>query len=54
MRRLLFFYTVIIIYWLSVVFTCDDWGNRFFITLTPFFIIMGLGLLLNKNSSQID
>jgi hypothetical protein len=54
MRRLLFFYTVIIIYWLSVVFTCDDWGNRFFITLTPFFIIMGLGLVLNKNSNQID
>jgi len=34
--------SVILIYWLSVVFTCDDWSNRFFLTLTPYLVILAL------------
>lgn len=37
-----YFISIMLIYWLSVLFTCDDWSNRFFLTLTPYIIIMAL------------
>ncbi|MEO6252902.1 MAG: hypothetical protein ABIO79_06340 [Ferruginibacter sp.] len=33
-----------LIYWISVVLSCDEWHNRFFLTLTPFFITSALYL----------
>ncbi|MEO7045250.1 MAG: hypothetical protein ABI091_08050, partial [Ferruginibacter sp.] len=47
----IYFISIIIIYWLSVVFSCDEWHNRFFLNLTPFFIILALFLFKNKNSN---
>lgn len=34
--------SLISIYWLSVLFSCDEWHSRFFMTLTPFIIIIAL------------
>ena len=46
----IYFITLISIFWLSVVFSCDEWHNRFFLTLVPFFIIPALYLFNKKNS----
>ena len=43
------YYTAIIgVYWLSVVFSCDEWHNRFFLTLTPFLISPALYFFKKK------
>jgi len=43
------YYTAIIgVYWLSVVFSCDEWHNRFFLTLTPFLISPALYFFKRK------
>ncbi len=44
-----YFLTLIIITWLSVVFSCDEWHNRFFLTLTPFLIIPALYLFKKQS-----
>lgn len=43
--------SLVIIYVLSVVFSCDEWHNRFFLTLTPFLIISALYFF--RNSTKI-
>lgn len=48
----LYYLIVCGIFWLFVVFSCDEWHSRFFLTLTPFLILMGLHSLrelLEKN-----
>ncbi|HPH85589.1 MAG TPA: hypothetical protein PLC48_09005 [Ferruginibacter sp.] len=30
------------IFWLAVIFSCDEWHNRFFLTLTPFIIMAAM------------
>jgi hypothetical protein len=34
--------SLIFIFWISVVFSCDEWSSRFFLTLTPFLIAVAL------------
>jgi hypothetical protein len=48
----IYFITLILIYWLSVVFSCDEWHNRFFLTLTPFIIIPAL-YIFKKNTTNL-
>jgi hypothetical protein len=31
--------------WLTVMLTCDDWGNRFYLNITPFLIILAMPTL---------
>lgn len=38
----IYFMAIIIVYWFSVIFSCDEWHNRFFLTLTPFLITAAL------------
>lgn len=32
--------STIVVIWLSVIVTCDDWHNRFLVTLTPFLLVL--------------
>lgn len=41
---ILFALTLMIIHWVFVMMSCDEWHNRFFLTLTPFLIIIALHL----------
>ena len=43
-----YFLSLIIITWISVVFSCDEWHNRFFLSLTPFLIIPAVYLFKKK------
>ena len=48
-----YFISVMFIYWLSVVFTCDDWSNRFFLTLTPYLIATALLFFKKAHVSKV-
>ncbi|MEO6540298.1 MAG: hypothetical protein ABIN74_04880 [Ferruginibacter sp.] len=48
----IYFISLTVIFWLSVVFSCDEWHNRFFLALTPFLIIPALYLFTKKNINQ--
>ena len=37
-----YFFSLIFMFWLAVIFSCDEWHNRFFLTLTPFIIILAI------------
>jgi hypothetical protein len=39
---LCYFATAILLTWIAVMMTCDDWHNRFYLTISPFLIILGL------------
>jgi hypothetical protein len=36
--------SLILTFWMAVVLSCDEWHNRFFLTLTPFLIITALAV----------
>ena len=44
----LFSVCLITIFWLFVVFSCDEWHNRFFLTFTPHLIICAMGAFGKK------
>ncbi len=48
-----YFFAIIIIFALSVVLSCDEWGNRFFMTITPFLIVAALYLFVRPKESSI-
>jgi hypothetical protein len=37
---LTYFLLIAMLTWATVILTCDDWHNRFFLTVSPYFIIM--------------
>lgn len=46
----LFLLALTAIFWLAVIFSCDEWHNRFFLTLTPFFILAAMEALNQKRT----
>jgi hypothetical protein len=36
-----YFVSIIAMFWLATIFSCDDWHNRFALTITPFIFILG-------------
>ncbi|MEO6819275.1 MAG: hypothetical protein ABI266_07545 [Ginsengibacter sp.] len=43
-KKLNYFISIIILYWLTSVFTCDDWHGRFFLTISPFLFLLGMSI----------
>ena len=37
---IIYFLSLIVLTWLTVMLTCDDWHNRFFLTISPFLILL--------------
>jgi hypothetical protein len=33
--------TIILLYWITTLLTCDDWHNRFILTVSPFIFLIG-------------
>ena len=42
---LIYFGGIIFLTWFTVILTCDDWHNRFYLTISPFLIILSMGFL---------
>jgi hypothetical protein len=40
-----YFLSVIFITWLTVILTCDDWHNRFYLSISPYMIILSMGFI---------
>ena len=39
----IFLFSIIGLTWLSVVLTCDDWHNRFYLSISPYFVLLSMG-----------
>lgn len=44
--------SLIFLFWLTTIFSCDDWHNRFAITITPFLFLLGLLAFEKKSTSH--
>jgi hypothetical protein len=40
-KRIINIITIILLYWLTTLLTCDDWHNRFILTVSPFLFLLG-------------
>ncbi|HMH32904.1 MAG TPA: hypothetical protein VK543_07730 [Puia sp.] len=41
----IFLFSIIGLTWLSVMLTCDDWHNRFYLGISPYFILLSMGFV---------
>jgi hypothetical protein len=42
MGILIYLLSIIFLTWMTVILTCDDWHNRFYLAISPYVIILGL------------
>ena len=47
---LIYFISIIVLYWVTTLLTCDDWHNRFILTVSPFLFLLGFAAFTAKNS----
>lgn len=40
-KKMIYMITIIILYWITTLLTCDDWHNRFILTVSPFLFLLG-------------
>lgn len=40
-KRIIYIITIMLLYWITTLLTCDDWHNRFILTVTPFLFLLG-------------
>jgi hypothetical protein len=45
-----YMFTIILLYWITTLLTCDDWHNRFILTVTPFIFLIGFSVVTKRNS----
>lgn len=45
---LLYLLAIILLYWITTLLTCDDWHNRFILTVFPFIFLIGFSAFTSK------
>jgi hypothetical protein len=40
-KRVSYLVSIILLYWVTTLLTCDDWHNRFILTVSPFLFLLG-------------
>lgn len=40
-KRIIYLIAIILLYWITTLLTCDDWHNRFILTVSPFLFLLG-------------
>jgi len=40
-KKIIYLFTIIMLYWITTLLTCDDWHNRFILTVSPFLFLLG-------------
>ena len=48
-KTTIFLFTIIMLYWTTTLLTCDDWHNRFILTVSPFLFLLGLAAFSKKD-----
>ncbi|MEO6187865.1 MAG: hypothetical protein ABIO82_06080 [Ginsengibacter sp.] len=46
-KRILYMVSIILLYWVTTLLTCDDWHNRFMLTISPFLFLLGFSTFSN-------
>lgn len=49
-KKTIYLVIIILLYWITTLLTCDDWHNRFILTVTPFIFLIGFETFTKKNS----
>ncbi len=47
---LIYIISIILLYWFTTLLTCDDWHNRFILTISPFLFLLGFAAFTGKSS----
>ena len=47
---LIYIIATILLYWSTTLLTCDDWHNRFILTVSPFLFLLGFAAFGGKDS----
>ncbi|HXR82685.1 MAG TPA: hypothetical protein VN722_00080 [Hanamia sp.] len=52
-KALIYLFIIILLYWITTLLTCDDWHNRFILTVSPFiFLIAVASFTFSKNRKE--
>jgi hypothetical protein len=43
---------IMVLFWVTTLLTCDDWHNRFILTITPWFFLLGISAFSKKVDSR--
>ena len=54
MFKFIYLTLAIALNWLTVILTCDDWHNRFFLSISPYIIIISMGVFIVTTKKQND
>jgi len=49
-NSLIYITSIILLYWVTTLLTCDDWHNRFILTVSPFLFLLGFAAFCRKAS----
>lgn len=49
-KSIIYMLSIIVLYWLTTLLTCDDWHNRFVLTVSPFLFLLGFAAFTKKAS----
>ncbi len=50
-QQVIYLLTIIALYWITTMLTCDDWHNRFVLTVTPFIFLIAFSAFTNQKAS---
>jgi len=45
---IIYIIAIILLYWFTTLLTCDDWHNRFILTVSPFLVLSGFAAFVRK------
>jgi len=54
-KQRIFYYlsAIIVLYWITTLLTCDDWHNRFVLTVFPFIFLVGFSAFTKEKNDQL-
>jgi hypothetical protein len=51
-KIIIYLLAIICLYWITTLLTCDDWHNRFILTVSPFIFLMGIAAFTVSNTNS--
>ncbi len=53
-KGIIYMFTIIMLYWITTLLTCDDWHNRFILTVSPFLFLLGFAAFSSVLKKEND
>lgn len=50
-KAIIYLLTIILLYWITTLLTCDDWHNRFILTVSPFIFLIAFAAFTSSKIS---